>query len=468
MSLLKHSTTLKYEPGIGKIRSYGEIVDFLDGRKNMEYSEASLKRMRELDKIFDNITSKIDIILVGGTNGKSSTINFASKLFKTEGFKVGAAYSSHVLTYNERIAINSLNIQNKQFSEVLNEVINAVELQKIEATTFEIMTIAALLFFKLEGVEVALLEVGMGGMYDATNICNPKIAAITRIANDHADVLSEDLDKIALEMLGIAKKDSWFISAEQSKIRLQKMKDWIDERGSKWAMPIRKLAMLPYIFEQLYGRSASLAERITQIYVEEIKKKFSPFLRGNLLATQKGQRGRPSLEAKRQAELNPIKTLKGFWSDEFELLRGRFELLDKEKPTILLDTAHNIDALNNVFLGIRLLHYQRSIKGLALIMGISKEINSNDVIKLIRYLFKKITGQVYFVPLTNESNYYNPEELANLAKDLNFKAKSCASFSEAFELSKKNVDERQGIVAICGHQSLITEYWKLKGIKKLN
>jgi hypothetical protein len=246
------------------------------------------------------------------------------------------------------------------------------------------------------------------------------------------------------------------------------MKDWIDEKGAKWAMPIRKLASLPYIFEQLYGRSASLAERITQIYVEEIKKKFSPFLRGNLLATQKGQRGRPSLEAKRQAELNPIKTLKSFWNEEFELLRGRFELLDKEKPTILLDTGHNIDALTNVFLGIRLLHYQRPLKGLALIMGISTQIQSSDVIKLIRYLFKKITGQVYFIPLAGVANYYDPEELAATAKDLNFKAKSCNSFEEAFELAKKNVDERAGVVAICGNQSLVSEYWKLKGIKKFN
>ena len=107
------------------------------------------------------------------------------------------------------------------------------------------------------------------------------------------------------------------------------MKKWADENDINWAMPIRKLAALPYVYEQLYGRAASLGERIAQIYVEDVRKKFSPFLRGNLLATQKGQRGRPTLEAKRNAELNPIKTLKKFWQEDSGPSSGNchFEIL---------------------------------------------------------------------------------------------------------------------------------------------
>src|SRR3990172_6750753 len=76
----------------------------------------------------------------------------------------------------------------------------------------------------------------------------------------------------------------------------------------------------------------------------------------NFMENKKGKRGRPTLEAKRQAELHPIQTLKGFWTEHFDLLRGRFELLDKEKPTMLIDNANNLDAFSNLFLGIRLLH----------------------------------------------------------------------------------------------------------------
>ncbi len=86
--------------------------------------------------------------------------------------------------------------------------------------------------------------------------------------------------------------------------------------------------------------------------------------------------------------------------------------------------------------------------------------------KHIRYLFKRVNGQVFFVPL--KSNHLNPNELAEAAKGMNIKAKACGSFSEAFESAKKVVDERQGLLCVSGHDSLVTEYWKEKGIKRFN
>ncbi len=456
----------KGDIGLGKVRNYNDVVEYLDALPAAEYGEQVLVRMKQLDAIFDNVSSKMDTILVAGTNGKSSTVHFAAKLLREEGFKVGAAYSGHLLTYNERFVVDFQTISNKAFTDVMNEVINAAELNNIKATSFEISTIASLLYFHAEKVQVALLEVGYGGKFDATAICNPKIAAVTRIAEDSKGLLSDDLDDVAFEMLGIAKPNTWFISAEQSKIRLQKMKTWSEEHKVRWAMPIRKLAMLPYIYEQLFGRIASLGERIAQIYIEDINGKFSPFLRGNLLATQKGQRGRPTLEAKRNAELNPIKTLKSFWGEQFDLLKGRFELLDKEKPSILLDNASNLDAFTNFFLGIRLLHYQKPLKGLSLVLGFSKTTNAMEAIKLIRYLLKKVSGQVFFVTLPGDLASHDPQDLALMAKELNVKAKACSSFTEALDLAKASVDERNGLVAIAGSSDVVIEYWKNRGIKK--
>lgn len=452
--------------GLGKTRSYNEVVEHLEGLKALEYGEKAIARMQALDLLYDKASEKIDIILVGGTNGKSSTIHFAAKLLKEEGFKVGTSYSTHLLTPNERILADAQLIPNKVFTDIVNDVINTAEKNKIDATSFEILTFASLLHFNAEKLDVALLEVGYGGKFDATAAFNPKIAAITRVAEDHIGLLDEDLDVVALEMVEVAKAGTWFISAEQSKIRLQKMKTYGEERGIKWAMPIRKLASLPYIFEQLYGRIASLGERIAQIYVEDIKEKFSPFLRGNLLATQRGQRGRPTLEAKRHAELNPIKTLKSFWNEQFNLLRGRFELLDKEKPSILLDNASNLDALTNLFLGIRLLHYQKPLKGLTLMIGFTKTINPLEAIKLIRYLLKKVSGQVYFMPLPSNVISHDPHDLVTLAKELNIKAKACNSFQDAFEQAKESIDERDGLLAISGSNEMIGEYWKYRGIKR--
>lgn len=451
---------------LNKIRSYNEIVEYLDSLTYAEYNENVLTRMNALSNLFDNIANKVDTILVSGTNGKSLTLHFASKLLKEEGFSVGLAYSSHLLTYNERIVTDTQIISNKTFTDILNEVINAAESNSINATAHELLTIASLINFVNEKVDVVILEVRYGGKYDATNICNPKISALTRVAQDNLGLLSEDLDAVAFEMLETAKSGSWFISAEQSKIRLQKMKTFAVERGVKWAMPIRKLSSLPYIYEQLFGRVASLGERIAQIYVEDIKGKFSPFLRGNLLITQKGQRGRPTLEAKRQAELNPIKTLKSFWTEQFDLIRGRFELLDKENPSILIDNASNMDALTNLYLGIRLLHYSKPLKGLAMILGFSKTVDATESCKLIRYLIKKVNGSVFFVSLPGSIESHDPSELANIAKELNLKAKACASLAEALEQAKTTIDERDGLITIAGSQDLISEFWKLRGIKK--
>ena len=464
-SVIKHSTTSQTGM-LGKLRSYNEVVAFLEGCKPIAYEDAVLKRMKALDTVFERVSTKIDTVVVSGTNGKSSTLNFTARLLQEEGYQVGVLYSSHVLNYPERITINNAQVAQKTFADVTGEVIAACEINKIYATAHEIMTMTALRMFVAEGVDIVLLEAGLGGRLDATAIVHPKIAAVTRVAYDHGDVFGDDLDNATCEMLGLAKKDTWIISAEQSKLRLQTMKEQAQAQGAKWAMPIRKLAPLPYIFEQLYGRSASLAERITQLYVEDIKGRFSPFLRGNLLATKRGQRGRPTLEAKRKAELNPIKTLKMFWGQEFHLLRGRFELLDKEKPTILLDGAHNLDALDNLFLGIRLLHYQRPLKGHAMVLGIDACHSVDDVVKLIRYLCKKVPGEVIFVPL--KTPCHEPTQLATAAKELGLKATACSSFAEGFAAAKAAVDERDGLVTISGSPDLVSDYWKLKGIKKFS
>jgi dihydrofolate synthase/folylpolyglutamate synthase len=461
----KTEQTITSKTHIGAIKTYKEVISFLDTLTPIEYSKNAIERAKQLDKLLGNISQKMDIILVGGTNGKSSTINFAQKLLREEKYKVGTTYSTHILNYNERIAINSQTIQNKIFTDIANEVIEVAQSNKIDATAFELMLFSSLLHFHKENVSVVILEVGLGGKYDATNAFTPKVVAITRIAQD-TDELGDDLDTITYDVIDVAKKGCWLISAEQSKIRLNKMKKWAEDNNVKWAMPIRKLAALPYVYEQLYGRSASLGERIAQIYVEDVCGKFSPFLRGNLLATKKGQRGRPTLEAKRNAELNPIKTLRRFWSEEFTLLPGRFELLNKERPSILLDNADNIDAFANTFLGIRLLNYQHPLKDLSLVVGLSSHVDATESIKIIRYLLKKVSGFVAFVPIENAS-YHKPKELADIAKELGLKAKGYDSFTSAFEETKNNIDDQDGLITIIGHKNLVSKYWEYRGIKKV-
>lgn len=454
----------------GKQYSYSEIVDYLDSHWQTNPQDSSLTCIKQLDQAFGGISQQLNTIIVVGSNGKSLSAHFATQLLKEEGLSIGTFYSPHILTYNERFALNNETIANKNFTDLGNEVINTVESLQLSANSLDILTMMALLYFKQNNVDVAILEVSEGGQYDPVNICTPKIVAVTRITeNTRRTTL---LDNALQEILGVVKKNTHVVSADQSKLNLQVMQTFVEKLGAVWAMPIRKLAPLPYPFEQLHGRCAALAERIAQIYINTFAHKDAVIVSNSLLTKQKGQRGRPTLEAKRQSELHPKKTIEQFWKDVQNTLPARFQLLDKEKPSILLDAAANIDAFQNLLLGIRLLHYQRPLKGLTLILGCNNpRLDIAEFLKLLRYFFKKTSGHVIVCPIEpipgQDTQVWDAEKITNDIKSMKIKARSAKDFAEAFDVAQKSVDERHGLVVITGSSTIVTEYWRFKGIKKL-
>jgi folylpolyglutamate synthase/dihydrofolate synthase len=464
----KQPTTKGVVPG--KQRSYNEITEYLDSHWDTNKNDATLACIKQLDKSFDNVSQKLDTILVSGTNGKSLTIHFAAKLLQEESVSAGTFYAPHTLTYNERFSLNNEIISNKLFTELGNDVINTAEMLGLTPNSYDVLTMMALLYFKNNNVDVALLEVSETTPGHAVNICTPKVVAITRITDDitaaHAD------EKTISNILNIVKPGTHVVAADQSKLNLQTMQTMITNKGAIWSMPIRKLAALSYPFEQLHGRCAALAERIAYIYVNTFADKNAVVV-NSLLAKKNGLRGRPTREAKRLSEQNPKKTIDQFWKETINTLPGRFQLLDKEKPTILLDNAGNLDAFENVLLGIRLLHYQRPLKGLTVILGCNQQdINMPELLKMLRYFFKKTSGQVIVCPVEPLPGHkghvaWDVEKVTNDIKIMKIKAKSSKNFQEAFEMAEKSVDERHGLVVITGSPSIVSEYWKYKGIKKL-
>jgi len=458
---------------ISSPKSYNEIVDFLNANWVKHHTDATLTTMKKLNKALGNVSEKISAIFVTGTNGKSSTINFSSQLFKEEGLNVGTFYSPHILAYNERISINLESIPNKTFAELGNEVLSSMQALELKATSREVLTMMALLYFKKNNVDVVLLEATEESNCDPINICSPKILAITRITNDQLTENDGSTTDTIKSITSMVKKGTYVVSADQSKLSLQTILDTIKPMGGIWGMPIRKLAPLAYPFEQLHGRCAALAERIGQTYVDNFVSKESIVITNGLLAKEKGKRGRPTLEAKRQSELNPKKTTDQFWKETLNTLPGHFQLLDKEKPSILLDTASNNDAFQNLFLGIRLLHYQRPLKGITFIFGVNKDtLKLEDFLRNLRYFCKKNSAQTIFCPIINTvpGEYevsLDVEQITNDVKGLKIKAHATNNFTEAFETAKKTVDERHGLVVITGSKSIIAEYWEHKGVKKL-
>lgn len=458
---------------LGSQRSYNDVVEFLNANWSAERTDKKLTTIKLLDKALGYPSKATNAILLAGTNGKSLTINFATQLLKEEGLSVGALYAPHILTYNERFMVDGQSIANKQFTDIANEVIAAAQLNSIAVDTQDILVAMGLLYFKEQKVDVAFLEVATNSACDPVNVCTPKVLAITRITDDHIDLQSLNVTAWIDRLTEMVQPGTWVASADQSKLNLQVVLAKVTEKGGQWGMPIRKLAPLGYPFEQLHGRCAALAERVCQLYIDNYISNDSIIVSDSLLAKEKGRRGRPTLEAKRQAELNPKKTIDQYWRDVVSTLPGRFQILSKEKPTILLDNACNIDALKNLFLGIRLLHYQRPLKGITFILGCDKEsMNTEEFLRALRYFAKKNTTNVIFCPLEMQvpgvqENSWDVEQITNDVKTLKIKARSAKSFDDAFEMAKKSVDERQGLVVVTGSKSIIAQFWHHKGIKKL-
>ena len=141
-------------------------------------------------------------IHVTGTNGKGSVCAMLAEILKLDGYKVGLFTSPHLESYCERIRINGENISEKDFAATIETVKNC----GVTATQFEVLTAAAFEYFSQQKVDIAVIEVGLGGLYDSTNVITPKISIITNVALEHENILG-DLENIARNKAGIIKKN---------------------------------------------------------------------------------------------------------------------------------------------------------------------------------------------------------------------------------------------------------------------
>jgi len=166
------------------------------------------------------------MIHVAGTNGKGSTCAMIASILHASGKNVGLYTSPHLIRFNERIRVNGYPIPDKKIITFMKKV--GPVIQEIESTFFETTTAMAFDYFKEQKVDVAVIETGLGGRLDSTNVIKPKITVISRISMDHMDILGKDIEKIANEKAGIIKNNVPLIIAEQTpkvkNVLLQKAK----------------------------------------------------------------------------------------------------------------------------------------------------------------------------------------------------------------------------------------------------
>ena len=184
-----------------------EVEEWLHSRIGLNF-RSGLGRMQQAVDLLGNPEKTYPIIHVTGTNGKGSTIAFMRELFVVHGKKVGTFTSPHIISINDRICINGQPIADEDFIRTANQV-KDMEKTLLEThdqlSFFELLTLIALLYFEEQDVDLVLLEVGIGGLLDTTNVVTGEIAVITSIGLDHQETLGDSLEEIAEQKAGIFK-----------------------------------------------------------------------------------------------------------------------------------------------------------------------------------------------------------------------------------------------------------------------
>ncbi len=292
-------------------------------------AEFNLDRMFALMEELGNPQEKYPIIHVAGTKGKGSVAALSASALKAAGYKTGLYTSPHLWDYTERIQINGEPISHQQLIELVEEVKPAVaKIPKL--TTFEITTAIGFLAFAKNNANAAVVEVGLGGRLDATNIVMPKVAVITSLSYDHMAVLGHTLREIAGEKAGIIKEGIPVVSAPQATEALEVLERIAKERSSPFIL-VGKDVEFERLTSSLDGQELAVSNQQSAVRLR------IPLLGAHQIenaAIEYTELKTSVIPASDQAIQTGFAQVK--WPARFEILR--------REPPVVIDSAHNRDS----------------------------------------------------------------------------------------------------------------------------
>jgi dihydrofolate synthase/folylpolyglutamate synthase len=345
--------------------SYQEALDYLYSfvdyslSKTFRYSPVKfeLDRLRALMQEMGDPHLAYPVIHIAGTKGKGSVTSFCVSALQEAGYKVGMYTSPHLIDYTERIQVNSEPISRARLIDLVDEMKPYIE-NVPEITTFEITTALGFLYFMRENVDVAVIEVGLGGRLDATNIVNPVVTVITSISYDHMYLLGNTLTEIAGEKAGIIKPGIPVIVSpqeEEARLAIEKI---ANERQSPIVQVGKELLFAPI--------SHSLDRQVMLVWPSEEQDNLDHYIESGGLDEWEPTRLSIPLLGYHQVEnaataYAALLTFRKFSlditdtaiKDGFAKVRwpGRFELLQR-RPPVILDSAHNRDSARKLRLAL--------------------------------------------------------------------------------------------------------------------
>lgn len=309
-----------------------------------------LSRMKDLLDMLGNPQNKFPILHVAGTKGKGSVSSLCASALRAQGYQVGLYTSPHLQDYAERIQINGADIPHAEMAALVEEIKPYVA--KIEQlTTFEITTALGFLYFARQKVDVAVVEVGLGGRLDATNVITPLVSVITSLSYDHMAVLGNTLGQIATEKGGIIKPGKPVVSSPQKEEALEVIEKIAAERGSELTLVGRDIFYAPWS-HSLDGQTMLVWQPEEQPQVDALietgmaaenwePERLTLPLLGYHQVVNAATAYAALLAARKQGlKIDDAAIRKGFSEVSWQC---RFEILSRD-PLVILDSAHNRDS----------------------------------------------------------------------------------------------------------------------------
>ncbi len=371
-----------------------------------------------LDKI-GNPEKNLKCVHAAGTNGKGSVCAMVFYVLREAGYKVGLYTSPHLKKFNERIRINGNSIADKEIADYFMKIRPCITDQSF----FEITTAMAFLYFKEKNVDFVVLEVGLGGRLDATNVVNPLISVITNIGMEHTELLGNTIEKVAFEKAGIIKNNVPVVTGAKGRA-LEVIKKTANKKNAPF-FEVKKFGDAD--FKYLNGSFQQENKNIALTAIEVLK------------------------------QFNSIKIDENQIKDGIEKTKwpARLQFISRN---VLADCAHNADGFIVLKKELVSIKKQKKIKNFIFVVGI---LNGKDIKRMLRTI-NPLTSSIIFTKSRNEKSS-NPEQLLkifnSINKDKSIKTKIMKNPRKALDYAKK-ISKKEDLIVIAGSIYMVGELIK--------
>ena len=366
-------------------------------------------------QVLKNPQHNFPSIHVGGTNGKGSSSHAIASILQEAGYKVGLYTSPHLKDFRERIKINGKEVSQEFVVHFIEQ--NRPFLEENQLSFFEMTVAMAFSYFSEQKVDIAVIEVGLGGRFDSTNIIKPEVSLITNIGKDHTDILGETLEKIAYEKAGIIKKNTPVVISEYNPITAA-----------------------------VFQKEAILKQADIQ-FVNNLSVSYSMDLKGKYQQKNiKGIVGVINVLQQKGWKIPQESIVKGFANIVKNTgLKGRWQVL-AQNPKIICDTGHNKHGLILVLEQL----LQEKYKHLHIVLGFVKEKNIEEILPMFP------AQATYYFCRPNIPRGLDEVVLAQKANQIGLKGNSYSSVYSALEEAKQQ-SNREDVIFVGGSTFVVAE-----------